>query len=86
MEDIARRKVAQEYHTKTVSNMEQQLSAAKRAASSHEAQAKAEIARLNGLVKEKDDQLAALEASAKQVRSVAGYFWPSICILDSAAP
>lgn len=68
MEDIARKKVAQDYHNRTVNNLEQQLSAAKRAATGQDVQTKTEIARLQALVKEKTDQAAELEATKQQVQ------------------
>ena len=67
VEDLARRKVSQEYHARAISSLEQQLNAAKKAGSSQETSLRAEVAKLSAQLKEKSDQASALETAKQQV-------------------
>ena len=67
MENIARKKVSQDFHARTVASLELQISSARKTSSSQESTARTEVARLTGLLKEKEDQIAGLEVLKTQV-------------------
>ena len=66
VEDIARRKVSQDFHARTVASLERQVTDARKTSSNQETSGKAEVARLTGLLKERTDQL---EQSNKEVHN-----------------
>lgn len=66
VEDIARRKVSQDFHARTVASLERQVTDARKTSSNQENSGKAEVARLTGLLKEKTDEL---EQSSKEVHN-----------------
>lgn len=68
VEDLARKKVAQEYHMRTVNTLEQQLAAARKVAGSQKTALEAQVATLSDQLKEKTARVTELETLLKQVR------------------